>query len=46
MIARDTVEEKILNLQKRKRELAQAMVETEEPLMSGLTTDDLVELLA
>lgn len=46
LIARDTVEEKILNLQKRKRELAQAMVETDEPLMSGLTTDDLTELLA
>ncbi len=46
LIARDTVEEKILNLQKRKRELASAMLETEEPLMTGLTTDDLAELLA
>jgi len=46
LIARDTVEEKILNLQKRKRELASAMVETEEPLMTGLTTADLAELLA
>ena len=46
LIARDTVEEKILKLQKRKRELASAMLETEEPLMTGLTTDDLAELLA
>ncbi|MEO8045010.1 MAG: SNF2-related protein [Spartobacteria bacterium] len=46
LIARDTVEEKILHLQKRKRELASAMLETEEPLMTGLTTDDLAELLA
>ena len=46
LIARDTVEEKILNLQKRKRELASAMLETEEPLMTGLTTADLTELLA
>jgi len=46
LIARETVEEKILNLQKRKRELANAMVETDEPLMTGLTTSDLAELLA
>ena len=45
LIARDTVEEKILHLQKRKRELASAMLETEEPLMSGLTSEDLAELL-
>ena len=46
LIARDTVEEKILNLQKRKRVLASAMLETEEPLMAGLTKADLAELLA
>lgn len=46
LIARDTVEEKILTLQKRKRALASAMLETEEPLMTGLTTEDLAELLA
>jgi superfamily II DNA or RNA helicase len=45
LIARDTVEEKILNLQKRKRDLASAMLETEEPLMTGLTTEDLAQLL-
>ncbi len=46
LIARNTVEEKILNLQKRKRELASAMLESEESLMPGLTTADLEELLA
>ena len=46
LITRDTVEEKILNLQKRKRELASAMLENEEPLMTGLTTADLTELPA
>jgi SNF2 family DNA or RNA helicase len=46
LIARETVEEKILHLQKRKRDLASAMLETEEPLMTGLTTADLAELLA
>jgi SNF2 family DNA or RNA helicase len=45
LIARGTVEEKILRLQERKRELAGAMVENEEPLMGGLTTADLEELL-
>ncbi len=46
LIARDTVEEKILKLQNRKRELASAMLESEEPLMNGLTSADLEELLA
>jgi SNF2 family DNA or RNA helicase len=46
LIARDTVEEKILSLQKRKRTMASAMLESEEPLMAGLTTADLAELLA
>jgi len=46
LIARDTVEEKILNLQRRKHEMANAMLETEEPLMTGLTAEDLADLLA
>ncbi len=47
LIARDTVEEKILKLQNRKRELAGAMLESDEaPLMNGLTTTDLEELLS
>ncbi|MGI8437713.1 MAG: DEAD/DEAH box helicase, partial [Chthoniobacterales bacterium] len=46
LIARDTVEEKILKLQNRKRELASAMLDSEEPLMNGLTSADLEELLS
>ncbi len=46
LIARETVEEKILKLQNRKRELASALLESEEPMMSGLTTADLEELLS
>jgi superfamily II DNA or RNA helicase len=46
LIARATVEEKILHLQQRKRALASAMLENEEPLMTGLTTGELAELLA
>ena len=47
LIARETVEEKILKLQNRKREMASAMLESDEaPLMHGLTTSDLEELLA
>ncbi len=46
LIARETVEEKILKLQYRKREMASAMLESDEaPLMHGLTTADLEELL-
>ncbi len=46
LIARGTVEEKILKLQNRKRELASAMLESDAaPLMNGLTTADLAELL-
>ncbi|MEO8950912.1 MAG: SNF2-related protein [Chthoniobacterales bacterium] len=46
LIARDTVEEKILKLQNRKRELANAMLESDDaPLMNGLTAADLAELL-
>ncbi len=46
LIARETVEEKILELQNRKRELASSMLESDDtPLMTGLTTNDLTELL-
>jgi SNF2 family DNA or RNA helicase len=46
LIARATVEEKILKLQNRKQEMASAMLESDEaPLMHGLTTSDLEELL-
>ena len=45
LIARDTVEEKIVKLQARKRSASEGMIGSEEPLMSGLTTQDLEELL-
>ncbi len=44
-ITRGTVEEKILSLQNRKRSLLDALVESEQPLMEGLTMGDLTELL-
>ncbi len=46
LIARDTVEEKIVKLQTRKREASEGVIGSEEPLMSGLTTEELEELLA
>ena len=44
LIAKDTVEEKILALQDRKRELADSIVRADESLIGGLTPED-VELL-
>ena len=44
LIARDTVEEKILALQDRKRELAESIVRSDESMISSLTAED-VELL-
>ena len=44
LIARDTVEEKILALQDRKRELAESIVRADESVIAGLTPED-VELL-
>jgi SNF2 family DNA or RNA helicase len=46
LIARDTVEEKIVKLQVRKRAASEGTIGSEEPLMSGLTTEDLEELLS
>lgn len=45
LIARGTVEEKILNLQRRKREIIDATIESEEPLMNTLTMDEIRSLL-
>ncbi len=45
LIAQDTVEEKILRLQRRKREVIDAALDDEQPLMQGLTTGDLEDLL-
>jgi superfamily II DNA or RNA helicase len=46
LITRDTVEEKILRLQEKKRAAIDAAIDSEEPLMTGLTTAELEELLA
>jgi superfamily II DNA or RNA helicase len=46
LIARDTVEEKILLLQNQKRDLAQAIVSADKSLLGNLTTDDLQLLLS
>ena len=46
LIARDTVEEKILALQQRKRAVIDATLESEQPLMEGLSTEEIAELLA
>ena len=44
-ITRGTVEEKILHLQGKKRALMDALVDSEQPLMDGLSLDDLSGLL-
>jgi len=46
LITSDTVEEKILRLQEKKRVAIDAAIDSEEPLMTGLTTEELEELLA
>ncbi len=45
LIARGTVEEKILALQQRKRAVIDATLESEQPLMEGLSVDEIAELL-
>jgi superfamily II DNA or RNA helicase len=45
LITSDTVEEKILRLQEKKRAAIDAAIDSEEPLMTGLTTEELEELL-
>jgi SNF2 family DNA or RNA helicase len=42
---RGTVEEKILQLQDRKRNLMDALVESEQPMMDGLSLEDIAGLL-
>ncbi|MBX3440928.1 MAG: DEAD/DEAH box helicase [Planctomyces sp.] len=46
LICRDTVEEKILELQKKKRELADAILEADGGLLKDLTAEDLELLLS
>src|SRR5206468_6264187 len=46
LIARDTVEEKVLELQERKRALADAIITADEGLLRTLTREDLELLLS
>jgi len=46
IVARDTVEEKILDLQKTKRDLADAVIEADRSLLAGLSKEDLELLLS
>ena len=46
LISRDTVEEKILALQARKRAMINATLNQDQPVMEGLSTEDIRELLA
>jgi superfamily II DNA or RNA helicase len=45
LIARGTIEEKILALQQRKRALIDATVDSEQPMMEGLAMEEIKELL-
>ena len=45
LITRGTVEEKILNLQNRKRALTQAMLGDEEQFVQSLSWEEIQELL-
>jgi len=46
LVARDTVEEKILELQKSKRALADAIIQADQSLIAGLSREDLELLLS
>jgi SNF2 family DNA or RNA helicase len=46
LIARDTVEEKVLELQQSKRDLADAIISADNSLLHNLTRDDLELLLS
>lgn len=45
LISEDTVEEKILRMQRRKRRVIDAALDDEEPLMQGLSVSELEEVL-
>jgi superfamily II DNA or RNA helicase len=46
LIARGTVEEKVLELQQKKRDLADSIIEAKDSLLSGLSAEDLALLLS
>ncbi|MBD1433681.1 SNF2 helicase associated domain-containing protein [Sphingobacterium sp. DN00404] len=45
LICSDTVEEKIVHLQKKKNKLAQALIKTDKSYLDGLSKQDLLEVL-
>ena len=45
LICSDTVEEKIMHLQNKKRALAQTLIRTDKSFIEGLSKDDLLEVL-
>lgn len=45
LVTKDTVEEKILALQAAKRDVAAQLLESDQPLMEGLTSEDLQRLI-
>jgi SNF2 family DNA or RNA helicase len=45
LIARGTVEEKVLKLQEKKKAVIAATVENEQPMMEGLTMSEIESLL-
>ena len=45
LIARDTVEERILELQRQKRQLAEALITADDSIIAGLTREELELLL-
>ena len=46
LITKGTVEEKVLELQKRKKAIIDATLETDEQVMGTMTWDDVQELLS
>jgi SNF2 family DNA or RNA helicase len=46
LVSRGTVEEKIMKLQAHKRGLIEAALDDDQPMMSGLTEDDLEQVLS
>ena len=44
MIAKNTIEEKIMKLQQRKKKLASDLIQTDESVMKSITQDDIMEL--
>ena len=46
MIARNTIEEKIMKLQQRKKKLASDLIQTDESVMKSITKDEILELFS